>query len=78
MEIIIPQDIIQKSTKCSKNVRCLSDVSHDLCQAICSMNKDVLFVKCVEGKDCSYFEPHDKIQLCTCPVRKEIYRRYHL
>jgi len=42
------------------------------------MNKDVLFVKCVEGKDCSYFEPHDKIQLCTCPVRKEIYRRYHL
>jgi len=78
MEIKIPQDIIQKATKCSKNFRCLSDDNHNLCQTICNMNNDVLFVKCKDDKDCSYFEPHDKTELCTCPVRKEIYRLYKI
>ena len=78
MDRKIPQDIIKKATKCLKNLRCLSVDSHNLCKVICSMNNDVLFVKCMDDKDCSYFEPHDKTELCTCPVRKEIYRRYNL
>ena len=78
MEIKIPQDIIHKATKCSKNFRCLSVDTHSLCKVVCSMNNDILFVKCMDDNDCSYFEPHDKTKLCTCPVRIEIYRRYHV
>jgi len=78
MEIKIPHHIIKKATKCSKNFRCLSADNDNLCRAICYMNKDMFFVKCMDGEDCSYFEPHEKTQLCKCPVRQEIYRRYNM
>ena len=78
MEIKIPQDIVQKATKCTKKFRCLSESSDNLCRAICYLNKDLLFVKCMDGKDCSYFKLHEKTETCTCPVRIEIYQRYSL
>jgi hypothetical protein len=78
MEIKIPQDIVQKAIKCTKKFRCLSVSSDNLCRAICHLSKDLLFVKCMDGKDCAYLESHEKTEMCNCPVRIEIYRRYNL
>ena len=78
MKIIIPQDIIQKALKCTKNLRCCKGHSDNLCRAIFYFSNDILFVKCMDGKDCAYFEPHEKTELCTCPVRIEIYKRYSI
>ena len=78
MKINIPQDIVQKATKCTKKLRCLSESTDNLCKAICYLSKDLFFVKCLDGKDCAYFEPHEITELCTCPVRIEIYQRYNL
>lgn len=78
MKIEIPEEVIQKTTKCNKNFRCLLGEKENLCRIICHMSGNVYFVKCEGNKDCPYLEPHKKTELCNCPVRNEIYHRYKI
>ena len=76
MKIEIPEEIIQKTVKCNKNLRCLSGDDKNLCRVICYIGKDTYFVRCLDDKGCPYLEAHKKTELCNCPVRNEIYNRY--
>ena len=77
MNIEIPENIIDKADRCSKNHICTGD-GGELCKVVCYMKDNLCFVKCLNAGDCSYLEPHVKTKLCTCPVRIEIYKRYRI
>jgi hypothetical protein len=76
IKIEVPEEVLQKTTKCNKNFRCLSGENTNLCRIICCLGQDIYFVKCLGDKGCPYLESHKKTELCTCPVRNEIYLRY--
>lgn len=78
MKMEIGQDVIQRTSKCEKDFRCLSGYTGHLCRILCYMKEDIYFVKCMEKVDCAYLETHEKTRLCNCPVRKEIYQRYKI
>ncbi|MBI5099330.1 MAG: hypothetical protein HZB30_08845 [Nitrospirae bacterium] len=77
IKIEVPEEVLQKTTKCNKNFKCLLEDAN-LCRIICCLGQDINFVKCLGDKACPYLEPHKKTELCTCPVRNEIYRRYQI
>lgn len=78
MKIEIPLDIIQKASRCTKNLRCLSGNEADICKVVFYMKDDMNFVKCHGEMDCQYLELHNKTAICNCPVREEIYLRYKI
>jgi hypothetical protein len=78
IKIEVPEEVLQKTTKCNKDFRCLSGQDAHLCRIICCIGHNSYFVKCLSDKDCPYLEPHKKTELCTCPVRNEIYLRYKI
>ncbi len=78
MKFEIPEDIVQQATKCTKNLRCISENNENICRVLCHMEHDICFIKCVDAEDCSYLEKHERTILCNCPVRNEIYLRYEV
>ncbi len=76
MKIKISEETVLKTTKCSKNFRCLSGENENLCRVVYFMSDKINFVKCLGDKDCPYLESHKKTELCNCPIRNEIYQRY--
>lgn len=77
MKIQIDDNIIKKTTDCDKQFRCLADENHVYCAVELCLDEKVHFIKCVEGRACKYALSFGYSHLCTCPVRKEIYNRYH-
>ncbi len=78
-DIEIEEDIKKSTTKCEKNFSCLSDKNHKLCNAINTISNKIECVDCFGGKHCNYREPYGfSSYLCTCPIRKEIYRKYKI
>ena len=77
MNIKVDDDIIQQTTKCGKNFSCLSGEKPICSVELCIDNK-IHFIKCVSNKSCSYRVPFGYSDVCTCPVRKELYNRYKI
>ena len=78
MKIVIPEEVIQKASKCNKDFRCLTGKEGSLCRIIRYLRDDMYFVKYLDSKDCPFLEPHKKTALCNCPVRHEIFHSYKI
>ncbi len=74
--IKVNNEIIKKTTKCKKNFRCLSGET-PLCKVEERMG-EVIFIMCKEHDPCQYRSYFGYSQVCTCPVRKELYSRYKI
>ena len=75
--IEIDEDIKKSTTKCEKNFTCLSDKNHKLCNVINTVGGKILCCYCFGRQPCNYRVPHGFTSyLCSCPIRKEIYRKY--
>lgn len=69
----VNEDIIAKTTKCSKSFACLNGSDHKCCTIKDCINQKVHFLDVKDKIICSYVVYFGNDQICTCPVRKEIY-----
>jgi hypothetical protein len=77
MTIIESDDVVNQTTKCKMDFACLSGRFDHLCeveQAIGS--RPVLFLSQGEQPLCHYNYRFGDGQMCSCPVRLELYRHY--
>ena len=72
----INQATIDKADSCSKEHRCLACEEGTLCHITSAPMGEVLFIECKEDSICSYQMSFGDGMVCTCPVRKEIYKKY--
>jgi hypothetical protein len=76
-DIEIGDDIKKSTTKCEINYACLSERNHEFCPIISTVGKKMLCLDCTSGRRCNYRVRYGvSAFLCTCPVRREIYRKY--
>ena len=77
MKFEIPKDILVRTTLCPKNFACLDEETRDTCPISIPVGSDVCFVDYQGDNGCRYAENYGyKRTICTCPVRKEIWKRY--
>ena len=74
----ISDDIIMKVTECTKKFSCLSAYRKDLCEIESHPSESVFLIKCLNDETCYYIDTFGYSNICTCPVRQEIYRRYQI
>jgi len=82
MNIKVDDNILIKTTKCRKNVSCLSGETPICSVDLCIENK-IHFIKCVINesfscKSCGYRVSFGYSNVCNCPVRKELYNRHKI
>jgi hypothetical protein len=77
MRFDIDQQTIKQAKGCPFNRRCLEDSGGSkLCDAT-QYVKDGLCVACSDWSEkCGFRKASDYVFVCTCPIRKEIYRKY--
>ena len=85
MMLNISDDALSRTVKCPSNFYCLNDKRHAMCseaKPLCRVNyyigKTDLVVTYPGNEDCPYKVNFGKRYICSCPVRQEIYQRYHI
>lgn len=76
MKFEIEKPILELAVKCNKHQSCVADDSIDLCEVEYCL-ESTHFVRCIDPS-CEYSVPFGDGYLCSCPVRKEIFRRYRV
>ncbi len=71
----IDSEIIDKATKCDKKFACLADSKHLCCEIYISLNNEICVLRGVAKNKCNY-KMGGFSEVCTCPVRVEIYNKY--
>jgi hypothetical protein len=77
MIVGIDESTIKSTTDCEKGMQCLNGVKEPLCEVAYSVMDEAFFVHCLNNKRCSYRISFGYKLLCTCPIRKEIFKRYN-
>jgi hypothetical protein len=73
----VDDSIIKKTTKCEKNLSCMSKKRKELCRVTDKVGDKMYFVKFLNTESCSYRLSFGDLSTCTCPVRKVIYNKYN-
>ena len=74
----LDQKIIEKTTKCNFEFKCLNDIGAQLCQVEYFLTDGILILGCNGYKNgCNYRQPFDeRTYICKCPARNEIFTKY--
>jgi hypothetical protein len=77
MQIEIDEGVCNTAGECEKDFVCISKENHKFCEVEHISGETVFVIKCKDNTLCN-FRIHFGYDsyLCTCPVRKEIYRKY--
>jgi hypothetical protein len=79
MDIRIDDDVIEQATKCGRVFSCLSGDVENLCKVsyvLYVIGDGPCLLQCMTQPPCEYGMALGNRWMCTCPVRKEIYRQY--
>jgi len=76
MRFEVPQEIRECTSECRREFSCLAGRRRDRCKVKFCVDDRLFFVKLTGSRDCPYVRGFGGEQLCTCPTRKEIHRRY--
>lgn len=77
MPYLVDEGVIAQASECSINKRCQSDAKSSLCGAAAKISSKALIVYCQGRPDCNYRTAGTRgMDICSCPVRNEIFRRY--
>jgi hypothetical protein len=74
----VDDSIIKKTIQCEKNYSCLSEDREELCKVTHIVEDEVYFIECRDIESCSNRLPFGYVFMCTCPVRKAIYKKYKI
>ncbi len=77
MIVNIDESTVKSTTNCDKGMQCVHGVKEPLCKVDYCVMEKVFFVKCLNNKRCSYKISFGNSLMCTCPIRKEIFKRYN-
>jgi hypothetical protein len=79
-ECLFVSDEAKQSTQyCTKDFACLNGNRDVLCKVEKCFREHVLFVACLQQGYCCYQRRYGFTgYVCTCPVRMEIYKEYHI
>ncbi|WP_339133892.1 MAG: hypothetical protein WGN25_13960 [Candidatus Electrothrix sp. GW3-4] len=78
MDIDVSEEARERAAKCKKGFSCLDKNKQDICQAEKCLLESVLYIRCRDNSTCNFQYTLGEDVLCGCPVRKEIYNRYHI
>ena len=75
----IDSKIIEETTKCDKNFECLKNKNYTCNTSIVdrAIGGRVHFINC-SVSNCNYKMAFGNSYICNCPVRKEIFNKYHI
>jgi hypothetical protein len=73
--VYIDSEIIERATKCDKKFACLTSSKHECCEICISLNDEICVLRCAALNTCNY-RLNGFSDVCTCPVRVEIYNKY--
>jgi hypothetical protein len=76
MKFKIPDEVLKNAIKCNKLLSCIENDKHVLCQVKHCVDNKVHFIKCLHNNECDYKMSFGSSYYCSCPVRKEIYKKY--
>lgn len=76
--IELDDEILEKATECDRDFSCLDCKRREMCKAEYSVNNEILFVKGDGPLYCSYRMFYGDGEICNCPVRMEIYKKYNI
>jgi hypothetical protein len=83
MHITVPETIVKQTTKCKYEFACLDQtlpLNEKLpprCFSIRTSDPGIVRTMCPMKTACPYCQPLGLGEgICTCPVRKELYKRY--
>jgi hypothetical protein len=77
MKLQISENIVNDTTRCRKNYICLTEID-SLCSVKYCLNGKSFVIRPDKNKPCSYMVFIGDVVLCSCPIRKEIYKRYNV
>jgi hypothetical protein len=75
-KIEIDEEIIKKATKCQHCLNCLKNETFKCCKVDNSVQNTICFVNFDKRKICNYRMSYGYGDICNCPVRIEMYRKY--
>jgi hypothetical protein len=78
MDIQISKDIISKTTVCANEFSCLSGDRKCLCEVEKNPKEQLYILRHLNYRRCNYSYVFGYYNVCCCPVRQEIYDRYHI
>jgi hypothetical protein len=82
--INISDETLSRTTKCPSNFHCLNDGQHAKCSDATPLCRVDYFIGNTDlvvspgHEDCPYKVSFGMRYVCSCPVRQEIYQRYHI
>ncbi len=75
MKTDIDKELLKKADKCPHNFICLTTGQKPRCAISEIVNDKVHFLECRPPFICNYQHSFGSSFICTCPVRKEIYKK---
>jgi hypothetical protein len=79
MAFTVSQESKEKATECPFNFQCQQNNTRLMCTVEKEINNYGVFVKsCSREEFCSYRLPYGFTQICLCPVRLEIFKKYRV
>ena len=78
MDIIVCDDIKDLVAECEKGFFCLNGELDHLCEVTDCVFESIIYVKCLADKYCRHKYSVGENTFCSCPIRKEIYNKYHI
>lgn len=76
--MVIDDKIIAGTLLCKRNFGCMKNNMHVYCKVEDCVNEKIHFVRCVDNLHCSYKMVFGNSNMCTCPMRKEIFNKYKI
>ncbi len=74
----INEAIINETKNCNKDFSCLKNKEHLFCKVRRCINSSVHFIECIDDIKCSYRINYGDCVICSCPIRKEVFNKFHL
>jgi hypothetical protein len=77
----ISDEILKQTTNCPRNFQCLTNENWETCIIESYVQRNMLLIKEKAHEDCPYIRSFGYsyiINICSCPTRYEIYRRYNI
>jgi hypothetical protein len=72
MSIHVRDEVLKKTDKCTKHLRCLSGDIHHLCRVTYSEDLDRFFCVDTRGEPFCPYRLNGHTPACSCPIRQEL------
>lgn len=73
----VSEKTLKETNGCKGSYDCLKNPKETTCKVLSAIKNELIFVD-GKGLPCNYFFNFGNGGYCKCPVRQELYNRYHI